>query len=264
LLSGATYLWFHWLRPKKPAPQADAKPAPSLSAPSGEMVLVPAGTFLSGESKEPIWLPAYYIDRIEVTNAVYAAFCRAAPHDLPPGFPPGLADYPVVNVTMADARAFAAWAGKRIPNGREWEKAARGERGQTFPWGEAPDRSRANIGLISLLPANAFPKGASPYGALQMIGNAWELIDDEHNPDERGRPVHVRVRDDRGRRRDPVRLDHLPDQARRAPARPASRNALAQQRSRHGRAGDRADQARPRQGEGRAQGAPLAPRLAGL
>jgi len=153
------------------------------------MVLVPAGTFLSGESKEPIWLPAYYIDKIEVTNAAYAAFCRAAPHDLPPDFPPGLVDYPVVNVTMADARAFAAWAGKRIPSGREWEKAARGESGLTFPWGEEPDRSRANIGLISLLPASAFPRGASPYGALQMIGNAWELVDDAHNPDERTLPL---------------------------------------------------------------------------
>ncbi len=182
LLSGAAYLR---LRPRKPPPQPVAKLAPSLTTPSGEMVLVPAGTFLSGEAKEPLWLPAFYIDKIEVTNAAYAAFCRAAPHDLPPDFPRGMADYPVVNVSMADARAFAAWAGKRIPSGREWEKAARGESGQTFPWGEEPDRSRANIGLISLLPSNAFPKGASPYGALQMIGNAWELVNDEHSPDER-------------------------------------------------------------------------------
>jgi len=146
------------------------------------MVLVPAGNFLFGEAKEPIWLPAFYIDRTEVTNAAYAAFCRAAGYNLPPDFPPDKPDYPVVNVSMVDARFFAAWAGKRIPSGREWEKAARGEKGQAFPWGDEMDRSRANVGLVTLLPADAFPKGASPYGALQMIGNAWEWANDMRSP----------------------------------------------------------------------------------
>jgi formylglycine-generating enzyme required for sulfatase activity len=169
----------------RPRPKA-APAAPVLAAtmvtPSGAMVLVPAGNFLFGEARDPIWLPAFYIDRTEVTNAAYAAFCKAAAHDPPPDFPPDKPDYPVVNVSMADAQEFAAWAGKRIPSGREWEKAARGEKGQAFPWGDQPDRSRANVGLVTLLPADAFPKGASPYGALQMIGNAWEWVNDMRSP----------------------------------------------------------------------------------
>ena len=64
------------------------------------------------------------------------------------------------------------------------EKAARGEKGLTFPWGDQPDRSRVNIGLATLLPAGAFPKGASPYGALQMIGNAWEWVNDPRSPSQ--------------------------------------------------------------------------------
>ena len=167
-------------------PRPNAAPAPALAAaivtPAGAMVLAPAGNFLFGEAKAPVWLTAFYIDKTEVTIAAYAAFCRAVAQDLPPDFPPNKPDYPVVNVSMVDARAFAAWAGKRIPSGREWEKAARGEKGQTFPWGDQADRSRTNIGLALLLPADAFPKGASPYGALQMIGNAWEWVNDMRSP----------------------------------------------------------------------------------
>ena len=86
------------------------------------MVLAPAGNFLFGEARDASWLPAFYIDKTEVTNAAYAAFCKASAYDLPPDFPPDKPDYPVVNVSMADARAFAAWAGKRIPSGREWRR----------------------------------------------------------------------------------------------------------------------------------------------
>jgi serine/threonine-protein kinase len=169
-----------------PKPKAAAAPGPALAAtlaaPSGDMVLVPAGTFLFGETKQQSSLPAFYIDRTEVTNAAYAAFSKATRHPLPQDFHEDRPDYPVVNVSMLDARAFAAWAGKRIPSGREWEKAARGEDGRAFPWGDQADRSRVNVGLALLLPANAFSKGASPYGALQMIGNAWEWVSDPHSP----------------------------------------------------------------------------------
>ena len=90
-------------------------------------------------------LPAFYIDRTEVTNAEYAAFCKATGYKLPEKFPDGKPDYPVVNVTIVDAHAFANWAGKRLPNSKEWEKAARGEDGRLYPWGDQPDMSKANI-----------------------------------------------------------------------------------------------------------------------
>ena len=85
--------------------------------------------------------------------------------------------YPVVNVLILDARAFAAWAGKRLPKGREWEKAARGKEGFLYPWGNELDTARANVGSGKLLPVSALPSGASPYGALNMSGNVWELVD---------------------------------------------------------------------------------------
>ena len=157
----------------KPGPPPLAK---TLSTPAGEMVLVPAGPFLFGEKKEPITLPAFYIDRTEVTNSAYAAFAQAAGRALPEGFAQDRPDYPVVNVSILDAQAFANWAGKRIPTAREWEKAARGTDGRLYPWGNEKDQSRANVAGEHLVPVNDFAAGASPCGALQMIGNVWELV----------------------------------------------------------------------------------------
>jgi len=149
----------------------------TIAAKSGEMVLVPAGNFLYGEKKEAASLPAFYIDKTEVTNSVYAAFCRGTSRALPEDFPSDKGDYPVVNVSIADAKAFADWAGERLPSAKEWEKAARGADGRLFPWGDRNDASMANIGPGGQVrPAADFAKGASPYGALQMVGNVYELI----------------------------------------------------------------------------------------
>jgi len=163
-------------------PKAGPVLAKTISTPTGEMELVPAGPFLFGEKKESVNLPAFYIDKTEVPNAAYARFCAEANHQLPENFPQDKPKYPVVNVSILDAQAFAKWAGKRLPTGREWEKAARGEKGQAFPWGDDLDRTRAAIGLSSPVEVDAFPKGASPYGALQMVGNVWELVDQLSTP----------------------------------------------------------------------------------
>ena len=90
-------------------------------------------------------MDAYYIDKTTVTNAEYEKFCQETNHERPKDFPADKPDYPVVNVTIGDARAFAAWAHKRLPSAQEWEKAARGEDGRLFPWGNKRDAGLANV-----------------------------------------------------------------------------------------------------------------------
>jgi eukaryotic-like serine/threonine-protein kinase len=166
----------------KPGPPEPAALAKIISTTTGEMVLVPAGEFAFGGDKQRLALPAFYIDRTEVPNAAYAKFCQATNRPLPESFPADKPDYPAVNVTIGDARAFATWAGKRLPNPFEWEKAARGADGRAFPWGNEHDPSRANVGTRELRPVNDFAGGASPFGALQMVGNVWEFVDQVRSP----------------------------------------------------------------------------------
>jgi serine/threonine-protein kinase len=141
------------------------------------MVLVPAGDFEFGEKKVKVPLPAFYIDVTEVSNAAYADFCNATGRALPEGFPQDKPTYPVVNVTFLDAHQFAIWAGKRLPSSKEWEKAARGDDGRAFPWGNEKDPAHANVGSKKLDPVNSHADGASPYGALNMVGNVWEYVE---------------------------------------------------------------------------------------
>jgi serine/threonine-protein kinase len=165
-------------------PEATAALARTIAMKGGEMVLVEAGAFLIGEKKEHDTLPAFYIDKTEVSNAAYAQFCAETKHALPKGFAADQPDLPVVKVLILDARAFAEWAGKRLPKGREWEKAARGKEGFLFPWGNDPDPKRANVGSGKLLPVSDLSIGASPWGALNMSGNVWELVDEVSPPGE--------------------------------------------------------------------------------
>ena len=163
-----------------------------------DMVFVPPGDFILGSDDEAadhnerpareVFLPAFYIDRTEVTNAQYARF------DPDHTFPPDRAEFPVVKLTRADAEAYAAWAGKRLPTGAEWEKAARGTDGRAYPWGDAFDPALANIGNgDDLVAVGSYPDGASPYGALDMTGNAWEWIADSYDDaKELGVPGYVR------------------------------------------------------------------------
>jgi serine/threonine-protein kinase len=158
-----------------------------LSTPTGEMVLVAAGPFLAGEEKRTETLPAFYIDRLEVSNAFYARFCQQTNRALPSGFPADRPDDPVVNVTVLDAQQFATWAGKRLPTALEWEKAARGTDGRSYPWGEDADPSRANVAdsqppRKGVLPVSSLSAGASPCGALNMTGNVAEFIGELKTP----------------------------------------------------------------------------------
>jgi eukaryotic-like serine/threonine-protein kinase len=175
LAGGAAALVFN--RPKELPAQ--------IQTATGPMVLVPAGVFQFGEDKKPVSLPAFYVDKTEVANAAYEEFCRTTGRVLPPGFPKDKLDLPVVNVSFTDASIFAAWAGKRLPNSMEWEKSARGVDGRRYPWGNSSDVKRANVsgsGKDTVVPVTSMPDGASPVGALHMIGNAWEFVDETATP----------------------------------------------------------------------------------
>jgi formylglycine-generating enzyme required for sulfatase activity len=133
-----------------------------------------------------------------VTNAHYAAFVRAtgrAPPEPWAGgtFAPGTADHPVVEVTYADAEAYARWAGKRLPTADEWEKAARGTDGRTYIWGnefraEACNTGESGAGGTS--PVAGFAEDKSPYGVIGFAGNVAEWTSSRER-DETGMPRRV-------------------------------------------------------------------------
>jgi formylglycine-generating enzyme required for sulfatase activity len=126
----------------------------------------------------------FFIDETEATNSQFKKFLDSTGYQpavkdnflahWPNGIMPAeLADYPVVYVDIDDARAYAKWAHKRLPTESEWQLAAQGTDSRKWPWGNDFDRNKCNT-TGKLQPANSYPKGASPYGCLNMSGNVWE------------------------------------------------------------------------------------------
>jgi iron(II)-dependent oxidoreductase len=162
-------------------------------------VPVPAGTFLMGtnfERADPqdhpqrsVALPDYRIDRYLVTNAQYARFIAGTGHRPPSTWkngriPEGQPLYPVTLVNWYDARAYAHWAGKRLPTEAEWEKAARGTDGRRWPWGNTMDPKRLNTyyNVGSATNVDTYKNGVSPYGVFDMAGNVSEWVEDDFLP----------------------------------------------------------------------------------
>jgi formylglycine-generating enzyme required for sulfatase activity len=159
------------------------------------MVYVPGGDFSMGSTdggadEQPVHtvtLDAYWIDRTEVTNGMYALCVQAGDCSLPASSSsssrsdyygnPLYADYPVIHVDWNAAQAYCGWAGRQLPTEAEWEKAARGQDGRGYPWGNIYwDLTFACVGDTTAV--GSYPSGASPYGALDMAGNVWEWVAD--------------------------------------------------------------------------------------
>jgi formylglycine-generating enzyme required for sulfatase activity len=146
------------------------------------MVMVDGSVFLCGPSNDPVWLPTFYIDVHPVSNAHYARFVAATDHAPPQhwkdgDYPAELAEHPVVFVTWHDASAYAEWSSKALPTSGQWEKAARGTRGNVYPWGDQPTPAKCNVrenGVGETTAGACYQSGVSPYGAYDMCGNVWE------------------------------------------------------------------------------------------
>lgn len=135
----------------------------------------------------------FAMDETLVTNVEYASFLRATgyrPRHLEnflqhwrAGRPaPGREQHPVVYVDLDDARAYARWAGKRLPTEEEWQYAAQGAYGRKYPWGNLVEADRCNDGATGeTTPVKAFPRGRSLYGCYDMCGNVWEWTESERS-----------------------------------------------------------------------------------
>ena len=180
-----------------PAPSKTPWPTKApTSAPLDDpnMVYVPGGEFTFGfdggaEDQSPaqaLSTDGFNIDKYPVTNAEYKVFVDETGHRAPRhwqegAIPEGKEDHPVVWVTWEDANAYAAWAGKRLPTEAEWEKAARGESGALYPWGDSFDSAKCNsreAGLGDTSAVGSYAAGESVYGAGDMAGNVWEWTAD--------------------------------------------------------------------------------------
>jgi gamma-glutamyl hercynylcysteine S-oxide synthase len=139
-------------------------------------------------------IKSFYIDKFPTTNADFKKFLDAT-HYQPKdnlnflrdwsngNFPAGWDNRPVTWVSLEDARAYAAWAGKRLPHEWEWQYAAQGSDGRLYPWGNEwdasavpePDKLRTMRGPDVV---DGHPKGASPFGVMDMVGNVWQWTDE--------------------------------------------------------------------------------------
>jgi formylglycine-generating enzyme required for sulfatase activity len=179
--------------PPTEAPTGTPEPT-AIPVPAG-MVLVPGGSFRmgadAGQDTRPVHsvsLSPFFLDQHEVTNANYQA-CMDGGGCTPParrssdtrsGYftDAAFANFPMLNVTWDQAAAYCAWAGKRLPTEAEWEYAATGGDGRLYPWGNTFDTTLVPVSVNDTVAVGSFPGNASPFGALDMAGNALEWVGD--------------------------------------------------------------------------------------
>ena len=161
---------------------------------------VDTGCFTMEDPYHRVTVPAFRIDQHEVTAAEYKACVTAAgctPTNTGDEYTydrPGSESHPVNGVDWDQARAYCAWAGKRLPTEAEWEKAARGADGRRYPWGnDSLDCDHAVLSTKTCsspgtAPTGSRPRGASPYGALDMSGNVREWVEDSYHRSYTGAP----------------------------------------------------------------------------
>lgn len=222
--------------PKDATPTAEVKtngPRGTAQFPLDDMVTIPAGDMWMGDDAIPtagprrrVFVKAFKIDRYEVTTERYHKFIEGTTHRAPQLMEPwarlyswrerkpirGTEKEPVVLVDAEDAAAYCAWAKKRLPTEAEWEKAARGPSGNTWPWGNTWDSRKANTVLrlsgplatpaeylkfvdsrppdaeARPLPSGSFPEDKSPYGVFDLHGNVAEWVHGAFEPYEGGDP----------------------------------------------------------------------------
>jgi iron(II)-dependent oxidoreductase len=203
--------------PIQPTKAATGAPEGMVKIPQGDFLFKVAGIEIEGFDdigvdvqypwedsprrfhEHPMQVKSFYIDKYPVTNAQFKKFLDASHYhpkddlnflrDWKNGnYPQGSENKPVIWVSQEDARAYASWAGKRLPHEWEWQYAAQGSDGRLYPWGNewddsavpVPDKSRTMRGPDAV---DAHPKGASPFGVMDMVGNVWQWTEeftDEH------------------------------------------------------------------------------------
>jgi len=199
---------------------ANSAPAGMIKIPEGDFLFKIAGIEIEGFNdigvdvqypwedaprrfhEHPMHIKSFYIDKFPVTNAEFKKFLDATHYhpqddvnflrDWKDGnYPSGWDNRPVTWVSIEDARAYAAWAGKRLPHEWEWQYAAQGTDGRLYPWGNdwnaaavpVPDKSRTMRGPD---PVDAHSKGASPFGVMDLVGNVWQWTEEFTDDHTRG------------------------------------------------------------------------------